>query len=192
MRGVTVSPPRCAAALVFVLGTIAALSSCGNSNGEWQGADRAFVAAMIPHHHLGMTLVDEATLRSYDVRLRRLVFEMAGYHASELDTLERWSDAQGIAPLADFPGKVPAAEVSQLADLDTVAHDIWWLDLMIRHHRGAVELADDVLTDGGVTAVRSLASTVRRVQSAEIDQMEDLRRTLCSQISPPGAVQGCR
>lgn len=146
---------------------------------------------MIPHHHLGMTLVDEATRRSYDVRLRRLVFEMSGYHASELETLDRWSDAQGIAPMADFPGEVPEGEVRHLADLDTVEHDIWWLDLMIRHHRGAVEIADAELRDGKVAAARTLADTVRRVQSAEIEQMEELRHTLCAQISPPEAVAGC-
>lgn len=138
-----------------------------------------------------MTLVDEATVRSYDVRLRRLVFEMSGYHASELDMLNEWADAQSIAPADDFPGNLPERDVAHLADLDTVSHDIDWLNLMIRHHRGAVEVADAELRDGKVAAARRMASTVRRVQSAEIEQMADLLREFCSQVSPPGALEGC-
>jgi len=100
-----------------------------------------------------MRIIDDATQRSGDVRLRRLVFEMTGYHHSETTTLEEWS----------------------------AEHDIWWLDLMIRHHRGALEIADAQIAAGGVAAAREMAISVRRVQSGEIEHMETLRDSLCAE-----------
>ena len=148
---------------------------------------------MIPHHHLGMVLVDEATVHADDVRLRRLVFEMSGYHHSETGLLEDWADGVGIEPAATFPGDLPRTEVGQLADLRGVEHDTWWLYLMIRHHRGALTIADAQIAEGTVEKVREMAVSVRMVQAAEVEQMETLLDSLCSSRSSPSSpLAGCR
>ena len=178
--------------LLAVAITAAALSTgCSNEPAHWTETDRAFVARMIPHHHLGMTLVDEATVNSDDVRLRRLVFEMSGYHQSELDRLMEWADSHGIDAAGDFPGHLPDDDIAALASLDGAEHDIWWLDLMLRHHRGAVQMADAELASGQIDEVRDLADTVRRVQSDEIEQMDGLRRALCAEQPAGTRTAGC-
>jgi len=148
---------------------------------------------MIPHHHLGMRLIDDATQRSGDVRLRRLVFEMTGYHHSETELLEAWSAAHDIEAASPFPGDLPEPDLARLDSLQGVEHDIWWLDLMIRHHRGALEIADAQIAGGRVAPAREMAISVRRVQSGEIEQMETLRDSLCAeQVRQAGIVlSGC-
>lgn len=166
------------APVLALLPVVGVAASCSGSS-RWSEADRAFVARMLPHHHLGMTLIEEATVHSSDVRLRRLVFEMGGYHGSEVATLTQWADQHAIDSAADFPGDLEPARVAELPQLGGEEHDIDWLDLMIRHHRGALTIADDAIGHGQQPDVRQLAGEVRRVQSDEIAAMEDLRTALC-------------
>lgn len=185
--------PRLRSATVVAAALLAVLAVACGGTGSWRATDRAFVAAMIPHHHLGMRLIDDATQRSDDVRLRRLVFEMTGYHHSETEMLEQWAAAHDIAHGSPFPGDLPADELARLATLRGVERDVWWLDLMIRHHRGALEIADAQIAGGGVAAVREMAVSVRRVQATEIGQMEDLLVSLCTAQEQQGAAvpTGC-
>jgi hypothetical protein len=182
-----------AIALAVTLAPLAALAACGGDNAaRWTDIDRAFVQEMLPHHHLGMALVDDATLHASDVRLRRLVFEMSGYHSSELHTLERWVAEQRLQPAEQFPGSLSDADLTRLRALDGPPHDIWWLALMIRHHRGAVQIADRTIAGSAVDEVRELAVTVREVQASEILEMAELLRALCADAAEQVPTEGCR
>ena len=155
------------ATVAGVVGLLAGCSTVPTPN----DADRSFVAQLISHHHLGMELVDEATVHSSDVRLRRLVFDMSGSHA------DRWR----VTAATDFPGDLAAASVDRLAVLTGADHDTWWLHLMIEHHRGALALAATQLGSGQVRAVIDLARTVQTVQSREVTAMEQLLSEFCGE-----------
>lgn len=167
---------RSAAVLVAVASAGALLTNCGGT--EPNAADRAFVAAMIPHHHLGMRLLDEATTNSDDVRLRRMVFEMDAYHSGELAELDRWSSSWDVAPAADFPGDLTASDLARLFGTNGVEHDTLWLALMIRHHIGALAITD-AESDGAIGSARSLAKTIHDTQVRQIDEMRSLLDELC-------------
>lgn len=149
--------------------------------------DRDFVAAMIPHHHLGMTLLDEAAVNSNDVRLRRLAFEMGSYHADELATFEIWADRWGVGAATSFPGEISEPELARIRSLHGTDHDTLWLALMIRHHRGALTITA-AESEGAIANARSMASTIAQVQSRQIDDMQTLLDDFC--ISAPSA-PGC-
>lgn len=139
--------------------------------------DKRFVDQLIPHHHLGMRLLDEAVLKSQDVRLRRLVFEMGSYHSDELHTLEQWSEQWGLSGVDEFPGSLSEAELQHLSTLTSAAHDTYWLELMIRHHEGALAItANDALG----RRTRTLAETVADVQRQQIFEMRELLTDLCN------------
>ncbi|CAB4558813.1 unannotated protein [freshwater metagenome] len=138
--------------------------------------DKEFVEQMIPHHHLGMRLIDEATLNSQDVRLRRLVFEMGSYHGTEAATLEAWADQWALTPSETFPGALPESEIERLAISKSINHDIQWLAAMIRHHEGALVISEKG-RDGRIT--QSMAATIWRIQQQQIEEMRDLLNDLC-------------
>ena len=185
---------RCVAALLLlsVVAACADSASDGASDAGWMQADSTFVAQMIPHHELGMTLIDEATRRSGDVRLRHLVFEMHSYHMTDLELLERWADELGLEAVTSFPGDLTTSEVDELGQYDGVSHDIVWLDLMIRHHSGALEIADAEISGGGVDEAKAMATETRRVQSAEIDTMRELLEELCGESKDDAVADHCR
>lgn len=186
--------PAAATALAAVLAIIAS-AACGGAAKSGAStadtptvADRRFVADMIPHHHLGMALLDEAARHSYDVRLRRLAFEMNSYHQSELDQLHAWADDWGVAASQHFDGDLASTDVDRLLALHDLAHDTWWLHLMIDHHRGALTIAARERDGGAVTDARQLAERVDVQQRADIDAMVTLLDELCGEA--PGA-PGC-
>lgn len=125
-------------------------------------------------------------MRSDDVRLRRLVFEMGGYHDHEVHLLTEWAEEWGLDPAQSFAGDLALQDVAKLGDLSGLDHDTWWLTLMIEHHRGAISIAERTLAVDG--AVGDLAASVLSVQGREIDQMVTLREELCA--SEPDAA-GC-
>jgi uncharacterized protein (DUF305 family) len=49
-----------------------------------------------------------------------------------------------------------------------------FLDMMIRHHQGAVEMANIEQRDGVNPEAKRLAGTIATSQTAEINQMRDL------------------
>lgn len=142
--------------------------------------DRSFVAAMIPHHHLGMRLLDNAAMNSTDVRLRRLTFEMDSYHSTEVQKLEQWSDEWNVARATNFAGDIPEQEFAALTGVEDFDHDTLWLSIMIRHHRGALEIVNVGMT-GSIENVQDLARQIFSVQSRQIDEMTELLNELCAE-----------
>lgn len=141
-------------------------------------SDETFVRSMIPHHELGISLIEEATLHSDDVRLRRLVFEMGTYHHSELDLLHRFGQDWDVRPFLVFPGFINKNEISRLSTARGVKHDIQWVQLMILHHRGAIEIAQRQIQEGQEKSLHEVARRVISQQSLEITEMEELLRDL--------------
>lgn len=174
-------PPRPAArsrGLVAACMAAVSIVSCGSR--EPATADRLFVSRMIPHHHLGMRLIDSATTRAHDVRLRRLVFEMGGYHGTDMNTLERRAKDWNIGPAASFPGQLAESSLSALESLSGSAYDAMWLSLMIEHHRGALIISRDADIPGARQDVRKLARSTQSIQTAEITTMKLLLDELSS------------
>lgn len=150
------------------------LSLSGCSSGTSSAIDRLFVAEMVPHHHLGMELIDQATRRVVDAGVRRLVFEMSSYHQSELDQLHEWAREWNVASATDYPGRIDAVQLAGLAALSGVDYDRRWLELMIEHHEGAIDIADRQIDEGSHRSAIGMAESVREVQERDIASMRDL------------------
>lgn len=158
----------CAAALLVAAG-------CGAAP-TMAAAEHTFVAQMIPHHELGMTLMDIAATRADDVRLRRLVFEMGGYHHSEMASLSRWSFEWSITPADEFPGSLTDSTLDRLADMSGPEFDAAWLEAMIVHHEGALAISRSSLAQGMRSEMEKMANATVVVQSREIDEMRRLMK----------------
>jgi uncharacterized protein (DUF305 family) len=55
-----------------------------------------------------------------------------------------------------------------------VEFDRAWIEAMIAHHEGAIEMALDVMSKGKNQAVKSLAEAIVNGQEAEIEEMKQL------------------
>jgi uncharacterized protein (DUF305 family) len=76
--------------------------------------------------------------------------------------------------MAGMEGMLTADELDALADLRGTEFDRAWMEGMIRHHEGAIVMADEVTANGKDAGVRALAAQIITAQRAEIDEMRAL------------------
>lgn len=71
-------------------------------------------------------------------------------HNVLVEFLEFGSDMSGMAGMGDQSGgMMPAQEINNLGNATGSAFDRMWLKMMVRHHRGAVDMATTALAQGG-------------------------------------------
>lgn len=73
-----------------------------------------------------------------------------------------------------MPGLATPAQVDSLRAADGLEAEVIFLELMIAHHLGAIDMAEAVLTRTDVAHVRSFALAVIKAQEGEIAYMEEL------------------
>ncbi|WP_345800055.1 DUF305 domain-containing protein [Microbacterium sp. AZCO] len=89
---------------------------------------------------------------------------------------------QTDAELRAAMGMATADEIAQLNAATGAQADCLFLTLMIRHHQGAIPMADAVLELGSVPRVLAVAQSMKQGQTAEIDAMTAMEQRLgCTQ-----------
>jgi uncharacterized protein (DUF305 family) len=81
------------------------------------------------------------------------------------------SDPGAHVPGAPMPGLATPAQVEELRGLTGAPAERRFLELMIAHHQGAVEMADAVLARSSNDVVVALAQSIVDSQTSEIDLM---------------------
>ena len=84
-----------------------------------------------------------------------------------------------------MPGMATQSEINKLLSLTGKPLDIYFLQLMIRHHQGGIPMAQYAAAHAGRAYVRDLARKMVQNQSNEIVTMEQLLRQLGGSPLPP-------
>jgi uncharacterized protein (DUF305 family) len=74
----------------------------------------------------------------------------------------------------DVPGMMSAGDMEQLRNASDAEFQDMWLQMMIEHHQGAIEMARAEEVDGTYPDAISLARSIATSQAAEIDQIKQL------------------
>ena len=139
------------------------------------GTDRAFVAAMIPHHESAVEMAEIAKTRADSDFVRKLADDIVATQNDEIALMGDEDNA--LADAGIQPGKltVPAHEMGM--DMDPAAlktadpFDAAFIRMMIPHHEGAVEMANEELEKGADPELKRLAQAMIDAQQREIDEM---------------------
>jgi uncharacterized protein (DUF305 family) len=83
-------------------------------------------------------------------------------------------DGSGMGAGSLMPGMATEDELAQLRSLSGQAFDVRFLQLMIRHHQGGLEMALYAQNHASVEAVRGLARSIAETQTAEVATMTDM------------------
>jgi uncharacterized protein (DUF305 family) len=95
------------------------------------------------------------------------------------------SDA-AAADGAVMPGMATEAELAELRSLSGTAFDVRFLQLMIRHHTGGLEMAQYGQVHATQSVVRGLARSIAQTQIAESSTMEQMLTARGGTLLPPG------
>jgi uncharacterized protein (DUF305 family) len=97
-----------------------------------------------------------------------------GLPVTSTDAPMSWASGHTAMDMEMMPGMATNDEIRQLDSLPIEDAEILFLTLMIRHHRGGVEMADTVLTMTQRDEVRRIASSIVASQQSEIEAMQSM------------------
>ena len=84
----------------------------------------------------------------------------------------------GVTTAMSIPGMMSDADMQQLTAASGTEFDRLFLQQMIVHHQGALEMADTELAQGSNTAALALAQAIKTSQTAEITEMQQMLQSL--------------
>ncbi len=171
-------------------------------------AEAGFSRDMQVHHAQAIAMAMEIYRKTDDEELRVLSYDIAtgqaGQRGEMYDWLVQWGLPQAGGPMMAWmagtdaghdhgvPDSEPMSdaeafeamgmasddELAALAAADGVEADCLLLELMIRHHEGAIPMADAVIELGSEPRVLAVAGSIRTGQSAEIEAMQSMQQRL--------------
>jgi len=157
--------------------------------GGHSSADTEFAQMMIEHHVGAIEMADLALERATTPAVRDLATRIRAAQDPEIDLMTGWLEGEGEPTTAgnmtgmdhgsmEMDGLDQTEAMAELEQVSGTEFDRRFLQLMIAHHAGALEMAQAQLDDGVNTEMRDLAQTIVDAQEAEIAEMEDLLATL--------------
>jgi len=156
--------------------------------------DVAFVQQMIPHHTDAVNMAELVSSRSKNPRVIDLANRIGKGQEPEIQQMQGWLSAwnasmPGMSTPAmpgmsdgsmpgmsggSMPGMMSADEMKQLEQAKGAEFDKMWLDMMIKHHQGAVDMAKTELGKGASTEAKALAQKIIDAQQGEITEMQGM------------------
>lgn len=163
-------------------------SSPAESNtGPHNDADIAFAMDMVPHHTQAVEMSDMILGKDgIDPQVTALAEKITAEQGPEIILMTDWLDAWGspVDSMGDMPGMgmgtgmMSEQDMSRLDDATGVDASRLFLEQMIEHHTGAIEMADIEISDGSNPAAVELAQSIVAGQTAEIAEMKAILATL--------------
>lgn len=154
----------------------------------YNAADVRFARMVIPHHLQAMDMTILARTQAGDQWVRDLAMKITDTRDPQIRTAKGWLDEWGEEPLPRdhrMPGMASKADISRLSQLSGLEFDRLFIELMIEHHRGSIEVAQQEQAEGAFAEAKAMADALVTGQRAEIKEMRDYLKKLKS-IKPRG------
>jgi uncharacterized protein (DUF305 family) len=176
-------------ALLAALGLIAIAAvgvGCGSDDdsaggGAGNATDAAFVNDMVPHHESAVEMAKLAKARAEHPEIRQLASniiatqnrEIATMQSVEADLSDAHSEHMGTEDHMSGDAHSRGMGMDPQRLRDAKPFDRAFIDMMIRHHKGAVTMAKEELAKGENPTLRGLAEDIVAAQEREIAQMRE-------------------
>lgn len=164
---------------------------------EHNEADVAFARDMVQHHAQAVAMVEMTRERDLDPEVAQLAEGIRDAQVPEIETFSDWlgewdeevpptmldhaNAGHGSGDMSEtmedmddaMPGMMSGADMDALQDAGGDFQTMW-LEMMIEHHEGAIEMARTEQQDGRYRPAVELAAEIEESQGAEIETMRDL------------------
>jgi uncharacterized protein (DUF305 family) len=177
----------------------AADTQASNARTDHNDADVAFATEMIQHHAQALAMADLTVERDLDPAFEVLIEAIRMAQAPEIETMTDWlaewgepipatvrdhvnaedgeHDMEGMDEDdtgTDMPGMMSDEQMAELEAASDAEFQDMFLTMMIKHHEGAIEMAQTEQEDGQYSPAVSLAEEIEATQTAEIETMQGL------------------
>ena len=160
-------------------------SSSSQADSTHDDADVSFAQDMIPHHAQAVVMAKMAQTQASDPEVTALAADIEAAQGPEIEQMSGWltswgeevpatdGGAMGGMGTGEMPGMMTGGQMSRLGKASGADFDRMWLQMMIRHHQGAVEMAKAEQRDGRNPDAVALAKRIEAAQTAEISRMQE-------------------
>ncbi|MEV7799325.1 DUF305 domain-containing protein [Microbacterium foliorum] len=193
---------RPAAIAALMLTALLALSGCvvttGSDNGmdgmhggsgssasaDANTEDIMFARMMIEHHEQAVEMSDTILSKEgIDERVVSLAEEIKAAQEPEIQTMDQWleewdADMGNMGGMDHGDGMMSDEDMQALDDATGAEASRLFLEQMIEHHEGAIDMAQDEVDDGQNSDAVALAETIIDTQTTEIATMKEILATL--------------
>jgi uncharacterized protein (DUF305 family) len=154
------------------------------STSSW---DLQFLDTMSRHHEQAIQMAKAAQGKVQLAELKEMTKRIPEEQQKEIDQMKAWREQwyPGAAPAENMqmPGMGSSMNMD-MSHLDSMnrgkAYDSMFIDMMIPHHQGAVQMAQDALGKAEHQEVKTLAQQIIDKQQKEIDEMKQWKSKLGS------------
>jgi uncharacterized protein (DUF305 family) len=177
----------------------------GSSTPGAKSVDAGFAWDMSTHHLQAVTMAGYTRDHTSDSSIRLLAYDIETSQLNQVGELGGWLEAWGLpvsnpnSPMAWMagsghdhvqsnglmPGMASPDEVNKLQSMTGKALDIYFLQLMLRHHQGGLPMAQWAAMHASTAYARNAAQKTADSQSGEIVLMEQLLRERGASPLPP-------
>jgi len=165
----------------------AAMPVPAGPTGPHNQADIAFAQQMIGHHEGAVSMSELAATRAPDPAVKALAVTIGSEQAPQIKEMAGWlaawapsTDMNGMPATTSaamdmqMPGMMTAAQMSALAAASGPAFDKLFLQLMIVHHQGALQMAATEDAQGSNPVAKALAASITASQTDQRAQMQKM------------------
>ena len=161
--------------------TTTATNVAAPTSADFNDADVEFAQGMIPHHQQAVEMADIALdpATGASDQVKDLATRIKGAQDPEIQLMTGWLTAWGQPLETDSSdghdmstdGMMSADEMGALGSAMGMEFDTMWQEMMIRHHEGAIAMAEDEKENGSYPEAIALADGIIAAQQAEIEEM---------------------
>ena len=175
--------PALVALLVVVVVVLAFLVLWSRRLRVENSPEVSFARAMAAHHAQAVEMALILLERTEDAELRQFALDIILTQQAQIGQMQGWLAAWDLPlngpqpPIAGhgmMTGMAIQAEVNELRALPAPDAETRFLQLMIRHHRGGVAMAEAALPQVTHPEVIRLAQSIVAGQQSEIEYMQEL------------------
>ncbi|WP_330185073.1 DUF305 domain-containing protein [Nocardia sp. NBC_01503] len=147
---------------------------------DFNAADITFLQMMYPHHAQAVEMAKLVPSRSQNQQLLTLAKNVEQAQTPEMQQITSLLQAFGKgAPSTTMGhegmgGMMSADQMSSLEKLSGTEFDRQWMQMMIEHHRGAIDMANTELASGNNAESKAMAQAIMTGQQAEINEMNTM------------------
>ena len=195
----------CAVALFAAGGAVAVIAGVGRDAAPADDSvDAGFARDMLVHHQQAVVMAGWVRDHGSDPAVRLVGYDIETQQLTESGVFKGWLDGWGMLATSDrdpmswmtgahvhlqagglMPGMATTAELTKLKGLSGKDLDVFFLQLMIRHHQGGIPMAQYAAEHAGKDYVRTAAKKMADAQSLEVVNMEQTLRDLGGTPLPP-------
>lgn len=151
------------------------------NNSKYSSTDVMFAQMMIPHHQQAVDMGTLAETRASNLEVKALAAQIKNEQDPEITQMKGWlTEANAGMEMGHemhMGGMLTDSEFAELKAATGTAFDKLYLQGMIKHHEGAIDMAQMVLTSKNPEA-KALGEAIVSSQTKQITYMKELLKNL--------------